>query len=340
MRRLLIALVGLALSVGAVQAQTGGFSGGTGGTGGGSTSSGFTGGGGVFGGSGTGSSGTGSSSGFTGGGGIFGGTGGATGGAGGARGGLGGGATGGIAAGATGTGQYGATSFLGQHFANPIAMGVRSISSNSATASTGSIGQPVITNYRSLVFGQPVYNNTGGTASVGTGIGGAGLGTTTGAGALGTTGGINRGGTTGTFGTGTAFGGNRAQGGALGGAIGGNLGGNLGGLGQGGLLGQQGGVVGASTVGIRRAPQYYTEPVFDMPTRAPVGTIREDLQRSLTESTMLRSGSQISVIAQGESVVLRGRVANDREKRVAEAMVRMTPGVREVVNELVVDKKP
>jgi hypothetical protein len=337
MRRLLIALVGLALSVGAVQAQTGGFSGGSGGTGGGSTSSGFTGGGGVFGGSGTGSSGTGNSSGFTGGGGIFGGAGGATGGAtGGARGGLGGGATGGIAAGATGSGQYGATSFLGQHFANPIAMGVRSISSNSATASTGSIGQPVITNYRSLVFGQPVYNNTGGTASVGTGIGGGGLGTTTGAGALGTTGGINRGGTIGTFGTGAAFGGNRAQGGALGGG----LGGNLGGLGQGGLLGQQGGVVGASTVGIRRAPQYYTEPAFDMPTRASVGTIREDLQRSLAESTMLRSGSQIRVIAEGESVVLRGQVANDREKRVAEAMVRMTPGIRAVVNELVVDKKP
>jgi hypothetical protein len=217
-------------------------------------------------------------------------------------------------------------------------MGVRSISSNSATASTGTIGQPVITNYRSLVFGQPVYN-AGGTAGVG-GLGGGGLGTTTGAGALGATAGGNRG-LGGNIG---GVGGNRGLGGGLGGNLGGNLGGlggNLGGLGGGlGGLGQQGGVAGASTVGVRRAPQYFTEPAFDMPTRAPVVTIREDLQRSLADSTMLRSGSQIQVVAEGESVVLRGRVANDREKRVAEAMIRMTPGIRAVVNELVVDKTP
>jgi osmotically-inducible protein OsmY len=52
---------------------------------------------------------------------------------------------------------------------------------------------------------------------------------------------------------------------------------------------------------------------------------------------MLRSGGRIQVVTQGEAVVLRGGVRNDREKRVAEAMIRMTPGVREVINELVVD---
>jgi osmotically-inducible protein OsmY len=35
-------------------------------------------------------------------------------------------------------------------------------------------------------------------------------------------------------------------------------------------------------------------------------------------------------------VILRGRVADDDERRLAEGMVRMEPGVREVRNELII----
>jgi len=40
------------------------------------------------------------------------------------------------------------------------------------------------------------------------------------------------------------------------------------------------------------------------------------------------------VEAQGEVIVLRGRVADEDERRLVEGMVRLEPGVHEVRNEL------
>ncbi|MFO0879166.1 MAG: BON domain-containing protein [Gemmataceae bacterium] len=123
----------------------------------------------------------------------------------------------------------------------------------------------------------------------------------------------------------------------------GNLGtsslGGLGGLGQSGGLrtgttGANSAFAGASSAGIRRAPGYLTEPVFDMPERAAVEARRGNLQEVITRSSRLPSRENIQVTTDGEAVVLRGQVRNERERRLAEAVLRLSPGVREIRNEL------
>jgi osmotically-inducible protein OsmY len=91
---------------------------------------------------------------------------------------------------------------------------------------------------------------------------------------------------------------------------------------------------GANSAGIRRAPGYVTEPVFDMPARATLETIRPELQSVLSRATRLPSRDSIRVTTDGETVILRGQVRDERERRLAEAMIRLSPGVRLVRNEL------
>jgi len=47
-----------------------------------------------------------------------------------------------------------------------------------------------------------------------------------------------------------------------------------------------------------------------------------------------------NLLASGPVIVLRGSVATDHERRLAEALVRLTPGVRDLVNELEVRGSP
>jgi hypothetical protein len=91
---------------------------------------------------------------------------------------------------------------------------------------------------------------------------------------------------------------------------------------------------GASSIGVRRAPNYVVEPVFDVPERVLSGEPREDLQAVISRSSRLPSRDSIRVTTEGGRVVLRGQVRDEREKRLAESIVRLTPGVREVRNEL------
>lgn len=64
--------------------------------------------------------------------------------------------------------------------------------------------------------------------------------------------------------------------------------------------------------------------------------VHVDIQEMLGRSSMLPSGGQIRVERDGEAVVLRGQVLDDGEKRLAENMARLTPGVRVLRNELTV----
>jgi hypothetical protein len=125
----------------------------------------------------------------------------------------------------------------------------------------------------------------------------------------------------------------------------------LGGLGGGTSLGGTGGLNvpngagtqfnGATSAGIRRAPSYTTEIIF--PRSAPIapGAMRTNIQGMLTRGSSLRLADNIRVsVGAGGGVVLRGNVRNAREARVAEMMVRMTPGVRAVRNELVIPPGP
>lgn len=117
-------------------------------------------------------------------------------------------------------------------------------------------------------------------------------------------------------------------------------GGFTGGQGRGGLTGLGGAgseSTGFSTVGIRRAPAYFTTLAPDLPVifAAPPVLLGE-LRATLEITDAIRSKNGIQIVMEGNTVVLRGRVENDRERRLAEGMVRLTPGVREVRNELVV----
>jgi BON domain len=62
--------------------------------------------------------------------------------------------------------------------------------------------------------------------------------------------------------------------------------------------------------------------------------VQVDAQRTLANITSLDPNRNINVALVNGALVLRGTVANDDDRRVAEAIVRMMPGVHDVVNEL------
>jgi hypothetical protein len=123
----------------------------------------------------------------------------------------------------------------------------------------------------------------------------------------------------------------------------GTSGGASGGSSYGGLAGSTGSVggtataatntMGASSVGIRRAPAYATtlgfQPRFEAPAR-----VQANVQQYLARSERLPSRGDIRVEVDGPTVVLRGAVADEHERRLAEALARLTPGVRDLRNEL------
>jgi hypothetical protein len=108
--------------------------------------------------------------------------------------------------------------------------------------------------------------------------------------------------------------------------------------GLGGGLGAQGvgnaSVPYASSVGIRRAPAYITVlgPDFAPPQRSATAVVG-DLQQSLDRSARLAPGSVTVRMDQG-TAVLSGVVSDARQRRLAEGLVRLTPGVHDVRNDV------
>jgi hypothetical protein len=97
-----------------------------------------------------------------------------------------------------------------------------------------------------------------------------------------------------------------------------------------------GGIVFASSFGVRRAPAYTTTIGF--PHRPPAASqLQADLQAVLDRSSAL-SGvkDNLRVSVAGRVVVLQGTVTSPRERRLAEALVRLQPGVAAVQNQIVV----
>jgi hypothetical protein len=112
---------------------------------------------------------------------------------------------------------------------------------------------------------------------------------------------------------------------------------------------------GFNTIGIRRTPQYYTTvdnewPVI-RPTTSPSllpppvspGQFQATLQSAITQSAALPSRKDINVsvasINDQPIVVLRGTVATPEERKLAEDLLRLTPGVRVVRNEIQVQPR-
>jgi osmotically-inducible protein OsmY len=86
---------------------------------------------------------------------------------------------------------------------------------------------------------------------------------------------------------------------------------------------------------MRRAPAYTTTLGFAI-RPASAERIRTDVQQLFSRSERLPSGSAIQVETDGPVLVLRGTVTDDHERRLAESIARLTPGVRELRNELTV----
>ncbi len=152
-------------------------------------------------------------------------------------------------------------------------------------------------------FGAPLYQTTG--------AGGAGgrFGVTTGVGGVGGAGGFGRAG-------------------SLTGAGGfGRTGGILGGAGTGGL--NQTGVV----VQMPRAIAYPAQVRFPAPAVAPT-RLQTDLRGILDSTPMLATPGNVQLQVDGSNVTLRGTVRDREEARLVEGLIRLTPGVRVIRNEL------
>ena len=86
--------------------------------------------------------------------------------------------------------------------------------------------------------------------------------------------------------------------------------------------------------GIRRLPAYATTLKFAVPPPPPPPQVRADLQNMIAQTTQLDSRDAVRIVMDGTAVVLQGRVVDDDERRLVENMVRLTPGVNDVRNEL------
>jgi len=93
---------------------------------------------------------------------------------------------------------------------------------------------------------------------------------------------------------------------------------------------------GFNTMGTPRTPQYYTTIDFEMAPRMPVAQKLDILQSSLQNSGSIKGARNLVVTVENQTVVLGGTVATERDRRLAEALVRMEPGVRDVRNEILV----
>jgi hypothetical protein len=69
----------------------------------------------------------------------------------------------------------------------------------------------------------------------------------------------------------------------------------------------------------------------------PAAAARPDIQAALAQTPNFQG---VNVVMDGGTVVLRGRISDERDRRVAEMVARMAPGVREVRNEIVVSASP
>jgi hypothetical protein len=82
-----------------------------------------------------------------------------------------------------------------------------------------------------------------------------------------------------------------------------------------------------------RNAAYTASPDFDDGSTRPNIT-QSEVEQVLARSTTLNPHRKIRVVMEGAAVVLRGTVASQHDRRLAEALVRLVPGVNEVRNEL------
>jgi hypothetical protein len=100
-----------------------------------------------------------------------------------------------------------------------------------------------------------------------------------------------------------------------------------------------GGLISATSYPVRRTPAFITVlgPDFERkPRSAPA--LQTELQDLIDRSSLLRARGNIRVTVDGQVARLQGNVTDPRARRLAESLVRTTPGVREVQNQLVITR--
>jgi hypothetical protein len=85
----------------------------------------------------------------------------------------------------------------------------------------------------------------------------------------------------------------------------------------------------------RSSPSFTTRIAFAVPAPAPRAAVQANLQQLIGAAEQLPSRTGIKVKWDGDTLVLQDQVSNNEERRVAESLVRLEPGVRTVRNELV-----
>jgi osmotically-inducible protein OsmY len=94
-----------------------------------------------------------------------------------------------------------------------------------------------------------------------------------------------------------------------------------------------------NSIGMKRDLPYTTVmgPSMGGPSaqyRANNGQVRASLQGVVAQSSRLSANRNINITMDGNTVVLKGFVDTPRDSRIAEGLARVTPGVRDVRNEL------
>lgn len=89
----------------------------------------------------------------------------------------------------------------------------------------------------------------------------------------------------------------------------------------------------AQIVALPRQISYTAQVRFATPMLTPA-KVHTEARAAVDRSTMIANAAGIEVLGEGPLVTLRGAVASEDEARLAEGIVRLTPGVRDVKNEL------
>jgi hypothetical protein len=112
-------------------------------------------------------------------------------------------------------------------------------------------------------------------------------------------------------------------------------------MGQGGMLGSTGGMgnnqYGAGSTNGFATPSVAKNVVIDFEIPKPVmATISTDLSQRFAEMPGLRTKSPLTVAIQGDTAILRGVVATQHDREMAERILLLEPRISKVSNELAV----
>ncbi len=206
----------------------------------------------------------------------------------------------------------------------------------------GTFGGPGVTGSSrlELATSNPIFSSgssvSGSTSTAGTtgasgGVGGTTLGgqTTTGS-AFGANAFSNTGGIGATGGLGGGLGGGGL--GGLGGGLGGRGIGGLGGIGGGGL---GGGGLGNTSAQAKKQIRPIVKPDIEI-ERASSTTVATNAQQRLTRLQLPKKLKGVTSSVEGGTVVLRGQVATEADKRMVERLLKLEPGIDSVRNEVTV----